>query len=169
MIPLSVCLFLFIELVVVTYFDLKVSKIFNTWAILNLCLFPVLLILFKETYEFGPGTFLIPFTWIIVGFIFFKLNIMGAGDSKYLSSFFLLIPPSLQETMLIDLVFVTIIVGAPLLLYNLYRNIDGIVLGLKMRNYAVLKKYFGKKFTYAPAILAAFLWFIVDNIERVST
>ena len=165
--PTSVGAFLFLELLVVSYLDFKTNKIFNAWFLLNLAVFPLMLILFKEVYSLSVETFIIPFVWIFVGFFLFRLNIMGAGDSKYLSSFFLLIPPRLQQEMLMDIIFGTVLIGIPLVMYNFYKHGTILVTAFRMHNFVVFRQYFGQKFTYAPVILVCYVWFLVKNYRVI--
>ena len=168
MIPFSISIFLFIELLVVTYFDIKIRKIFNLWTLLNLLIYPLALYLFPDLYFFNWETFIIPLSWIGVGFILFKLRIMGAGDTKYLFGFFLLIPKVYQDEILLNLIYSTIVFGGSLFIYNLYNNIDAVVVGLKLKDFSVFRKYFGKKFAYAPVILISYIWFICTNYQKIT-
>ena len=90
---------------------------------------------------------------------------MGGGDSKYLSSLYLLVPLNLQEAVFIYLLYATILVGSSLLLYNALKNLDIIVIHIRMKDVAGIKKIFGKKFTYAPVIFIAWMWFGWQNYK----
>ncbi|MDD4973049.1 MAG: hypothetical protein PHY93_01795 [Bacteriovorax sp.] len=106
---------------------------------------------------------LFPVAFLIVGFALFVVNIMGGGDSKYLSSLYLLIPLGFQEIVFLYLLYTTVIVGSSLLLFNTLKNFDKIVLLVKIGDVKGIKKIFGKKFTYAPVIFIAWMWFGWQN------
>jgi prepilin peptidase CpaA len=95
-------------------------------------------------------------------------HIMGGGDSKYLSSLYILVPLNMQETVFTYLLYATILVGSTLLLFNILKNLDIIIIHFKMRDIAGIKKIFGKKFTYAPVIFIAWMWFGWQNYKILS-
>ena len=76
------------------------------------------------------------------------MNIMGGGDSKYLSSFYLLVPLGFQEMVFQYLLYTTVIVGSSLLLFNILKNFDRITLLFKIGDVSGIKKIFGKKVTF---------------------
>ena len=88
-IPLLI--FISIEIILVSLIDLKERKISNWWSILNIGVFFVLLYLFPSLYHFSWKTFIFPSVFFVAGFILFLMRIMGGGDSKYLSSIFLIV------------------------------------------------------------------------------
>ena len=98
----------------------------------------------------------------------FVLNIMGGGDSKYLSSLYLLVPLDFQESTFHYLLYATILVGSTLLLFNLLKNFDIIVVYSRTKDIAGIKRIFGKKFTYAPVIFIAWMWFGWQNLNVLS-
>ncbi len=91
------------------------------------------------------------------------MNIMGGGDSKYLSSLYVLVPLGFQDTVFLYLLYTTVIVGSSLLLFNALKNFDKILLLVKIGDIDGIKKIFGKKFTYAPVIFIAWMWFGWQN------
>lgn len=138
----GVYIFLLLELLVVTYFDLKTKKISNYWSILNLGFFVILLLLFPHAYDLTWATFKIPVIFFSVGYVLFVFKIMGAGDVKYLTSCLLLTPNSEHLMLISYLVYTTIFVGAGILLMRrLTRN----------------------KMPYAPVVLASYIWFGIEN------
>ncbi len=161
MIPLTVCCFLFIELIVVAYYDFKNKQVLNIWSLLNILLYIVFLIIFSDIYTLTIKALIIPVTWIILGFILYKWNIMGAGDSKYLCTFFLLIPQTIQMEMLTSLAYGTLLIGLPLLTFNFCKNAKVIIILLRTKNYLSLKEYFGEKITYVPVVLLSYILFII--------
>jgi prepilin peptidase CpaA len=163
MIPLMVFIFLSIQLLVVAYVDFKTSKISNVWILINFIFFCVLTIVYPKIYIWNLSVMLFPVAFLIVGLGLFALNIMGGGDSKYLSSIYLLIPLGFQDTAFLYLLYTTVIVGSSLLLFNSLKNFDKIVLMLRIGDAKGIKKIFGKKFTYAPVIFIAWMWFGWQN------
>jgi prepilin peptidase CpaA len=163
MLPIIVFIFLSIQLLVVAYGDLKTRKISNVWILINFIFFCVLTFLFPKIYLWSIGALIFPIAFILVGFTLFLLNIMGGGDSKYLASFFLLVPLSFQETVLVYLLCTTVIVGSSLLLFNALQNFDKIIVLIRIGDIQGIKKVFGKKFTYAPVIFIAWMWFGWQN------
>lgn len=168
MLPIVVYLFIAIQLLVVAYIDFKSQKISNTWMFINSLFFCVLTFVFPDSYVWSIQTFIFPLVFIFVGFVLFVMNIMGGGDSKYLSSLYLLIPLQFQETTFIYLLYATILVGGSLFLFNVLKNLDIIIVHLKMKDIAGIKKIFGKKFTYAPVIFIAWMWFGWQNYKILS-
>ena len=167
MIPVTVCGFLFIELIVVSYCDFKSRHILNIWSVLNILLYCVFLIIFSDIYTPTISALVIPSMWIFVGFFLYKWNIMGAGDSKYLCTFFLLIPQAIQMEMLESLAYGTLLTGLPLLVFNVCKNIKSIILFLRTKDYLSLKGYFGKKITYIPVIFISYILFIIKIYKVV--
>lgn len=163
MIPLVVYLFLSIQLLFVAYTDFKTRTISNFWPIINIFVFLSLMWIFPQVYLFKWQILIFPIAFIFVGFILFLMKIMGGGDSKYLSSMFLLIPIEVQDTAFIYLLYTTVIVGSTLIIFNLLKNFDRICLMAKTYDINGIKKLFGKKFTYAPVIFIAWMWFGWQN------
>lgn len=158
MIPWPLYTFIAIELLVISYGDLRTKKIPNLWPILNMLLYVVLLLLFPQYYSFAWEVFVISFAFLFVGFILFLFKIMGAGDTKFLFTFFLLIPLSLQKIFFTHLLFATVIIGATFFLYNLLKNAKRLWRALLSSDLQGVKSCFGTKFSYAPVILFAWMW-----------
>ena len=163
MLPIMVFVFLAIQLLVVAYVDFKTRKISNMWLLINGIFFLVLTFVYPQNYAWSFNVLLFPASFLIVGFGLFALNIMGGGDSKYLSSLYLLIPLKFQEIVLLYLLYTTVIIGSSLLLFNALKNLDRIVLLVKIGDARGIRKIFGKKFTYAPVIFIAWMWFGWQN------
>lgn len=156
--PLPIYLFIFIELVFVAWGDVKTNKIPNMWSLLNIITFATLLFISPELYQFQAETFVFSFAFLIIGFFLFLLKIMGGGDSKFLFTFFLLVPLSLHEMTFNYLLLSTLIIGSFVFLTNIAKNFDKIMRNLKIRNYQGVKSCFGTKFSYAPVILITWIW-----------
>lgn len=161
--PIMVFIFLSIQLLFVAYVDFKTSKISNVWLLINSIFFCVLTLVYPQIYTWNLNVMIFPIVFLLVGFALFALNIMGGGDSKYLSSLYLLIPLSFQEIVFLYLLYTTIIVGSSLLLFNTLKNFDKIVILVRIGDVKGIKKIFGKKFTYAPVIFIAWMWFGWQN------
>lgn len=163
MIPLTVFIFLSIQLLFVAYADLKTRTISNFWILINVAVYVLLLVIFPKVYSFNLNTFIFPLAFFVVGFVLFFLKIMGGGDSKYLSSMFLLVPVDFQDTTFIYLLYTTILVGSTLIVFNVLKNFDKIIFMARMYDISGIKRIFGKKFTYAPVIFIAWMWFGWQN------
>jgi prepilin peptidase CpaA len=163
MMPLLVFIFIAIQLLVVAYIDFKTTKISNVWIFINGLFFVVLTFVYPHIYIWKFSALLFSLAFLFVGFALFIMNIMGGGDSKYLASFYLLVPPLFQETVFLYLLYTTVIVGSSLLLFNALKNFDNIVILIRIGDIRGIKKIFGKKFTYAPVIFIAWMWFGWSN------
>lgn len=165
MVPVVVFIFVAIQLLFVAYIDFKTRKISNVWILINSICFVVLTLIFPSIYTWSIQVFIFPLAFLVVGFGLFMLNIMGGGDSKYLSSLYLLVPLQYQETTFIYLLYATILVGGTLLVFSTLKHLDIIVIHFKMKDIAGIKRIFGKKFTYAPVIFIAWMWFGWQNYK----
>jgi prepilin peptidase CpaA len=163
MMPIMVFIFISIQLLVVAYIDFKSSKISNIWLMINFICFCMLTLLYPKIYFWDIRALLFPLAFIVVGFALYTMNIMGGGDSKFLSSLYLLVPLSFQDAVFLYLLYTTVIVGSSLLLFNILKNFDRIVLMAKVGDVVGIKKIFGKKFTFAPVIFIAWMWFGWQN------
>lgn len=168
MLPIVVYIFVSIQLLFVAYIDFKTQKIANMWMIINFLFFCLLSLVFPTVYVWSIQVLVFPLAFLFVGFALYVMNIMGGGDSKYLSSLYLLVPLNLQETVFIYLLYATVLVGSTLLLFNLLKNLDIIIIHFKMKDIAGIKKIFGTKFTYAPVIFIAWMWFGWQNYKLLS-
>ncbi len=157
--PLIAYIFITLQLFVVTYFDFKARKISNLWIVLNIIVYLFLLFNFPREYPLVPEHFIFPLGCLIIGFLFFLIKIMDAGDSKYLFSLFLLINKEYQFTFFKCLLFSTAIVGSILLLLHGIRNFDKIKRAILLMDFGQLKGVFGSKFIYAPIILISWVGF----------
>ncbi|MEE2670558.1 MAG: prepilin peptidase [Bdellovibrionota bacterium] len=159
MIPIPIYIFILLELLAVSYLDIKFRKIKNFWSILNIILALSLFFIFPDLYVLQVDSFYFTFVFFIVGFFLFLLRIMGGGDSKFLATFFLIIPSIAQDEVFIHLLTATVIVGSGFFLSNIIKNFEKIVTSLKASDLQGVKSCFGKKFAYAPVILLAWITF----------
>lgn len=153
---LWVFILLFAELVVITQIDIRKAKISNRWVLLNLGLTPLAYFLFPSTYQWDWLVLLFPLGFIVFGFILFLMGIMGAGDSKYLASLFLLIPREGQWALAEMLLYVTMLVGFILLLRTVLKKRTEVKAYLVSHHWKGLLSLIGSRFSYAPVILIAF-------------
>jgi prepilin peptidase CpaA len=84
---------------------------------------------------------------------------MGGGDSKFLFSFFLLVPEAFHESFFLKLIYSTIAIGLYLLIYNTIKNFDKLSLSLKIMDMKGVKGVYGTKFAYAPVIAISWIAF----------
>ena len=109
------------------------------------------------TFPFEFQALIIPVATIIVGFFLFLAHIMGAGDSKYLASLFLLLPWALQLKFFENVLLSTILVGGILLVTKVIMSFN------KLKGYALSLYFKGilqeirSRFSYAPVLLLAWL------------
>jgi prepilin peptidase CpaA len=166
-IPLSLYIFLLIELVVLTQIDFKVRKILNPYILLNILLFFFFIFSLKPFYSLKLDHFGYPLLFIVIGWPLFKLKIMGGGDSKLLSSLFLMIPTSFQDYFLLNLLWVTILVTGFRFLINILGSFDKLKEGIKKKDFSEFQKNFGKKIPFTPIILIAWIWIGVEKSEML--
>lgn len=159
MFPITLFIFLSIELLIISYLDLKYKKIANYWSLLNIVSFICCLFIFPTIYEFSLDTFFYPLAWLFVGFFLFALKVMGGGDSKFLFSFFLLIPEMYHEPFLMKLIYSTVLVGLFLLIFNTIRKFDTLKVALATRDLSQVKSVYGTKFSFAPVIALSWMIF----------
>ena len=157
--PVAVYIYLCVQLVYVAYYDLKTKKISNRWMIANVCFYLLFLLLFPDRYSVTFEAFVWPVGFFAAGFLLYILKIMGGGDSKYLSSFYLLIPPQFHEDAFASLAVATMFIGGSIFVKNTLENLDRIILAFRTSDLTLIKGVFGKKFTFAPVIFVSWIWF----------
>lgn len=159
MMPWTLYFFILIQLIFVSYLDVKNKKISNYWSIINFVAFVLLHLFLREHYQLSWQTFYYSFVFLVVGFTLFLLKVMGAGDTKYLVSFYLLIPPTLQEDAFVTLLFCTVIIGSALLFERLVLHHKQLYFAVKSRDISGFRLLLGGKFSFAPVILLSWIWF----------
>lgn len=157
--PLTLFIFLSIELLIISYIDLKQRKISNYWSILNLVAFIICLFVYPDSYDLSLNTLFYPFAWLFVGFFLFALKVMGGGDSKFLFSFFLMIPEAYHDPFLMKLIYSTVVVGLFLLSFNTIRKFDILSVAIMTKDVSQFKKIYGTKFSFAPVIALSWMIF----------
>lgn len=157
MMLVSIYIFVLLELLVVSYFDVKTRKISNHWSILNLIAFFLLIFFFPEIYRMSWETVFYSICFFFVGFMLFVIKIMGGGDAKLLASLYLLIPYNLQENSFIALIYSTLLIGGGILLYKLWIKRNEFKLAFITQDFRKIKDLMGKKFPFSPVVLLAWL------------
>lgn len=152
-------LIILIQLVIVSMVDLKTHKISNLWVMGNILAACILFFFFPDILTFSLEHLYIPLGFIVIGFVLFLLNIMGAGDSKYLASLFLLTSQTQQFELLQTLLVVTMVMGGLLLLVKVLKHWKTLKAYFVSGFFSGMKAIIRSKFSYAPAIcLAWILW-----------
>lgn len=160
--------FLFLQLVFVGFLDYKYRKISNNWIILNLLLLPLIAYLFSSDFLIfsSDGLNILHFRYsvlfLLIGFVLFLLKIMGAGDSKYLFSFFLLVPLKLQDSFFEYLILSTVVFASTVLLFKLFKKPQVLRDVIQFRSLSYFKEILGSKIPYAPVIMFAWICLGLD-------
>lgn len=156
---IPVYFFILIELVFVSYFDFRYQKISNRWSVLNFLVYLVLLFIVPDFYVLSWSALFFPLVFLVITFALYAVNIMGAGDSKFLFTFYLLIPEVFQEDVFLFQAYLTVMIGGSLLVYNTYNNFDKLKLAYIYSDVGIVRGVYGKKFAYAPVIFGTWIWF----------
>jgi prepilin peptidase CpaA len=98
-----------------------------------------------------------PVGFIAIGFILFLLNIMGAGDSKYLASLFLLTPSEYQMVLFEKIILSTILTGSILLLVRFFKHRRDLMAFIVNRHWKGIRDIMNSRFSYAPVISVAWV------------
>ena len=165
--PAAIYFFLLLEVVIVAVIDIKTKKIWNMWTLVNMAFAILCVFLFREHYPVGWSLVEYPLYFLVGGFILWLLKIMGAGDVKYLFSFFLLVPSALHDQTFTYLLYTTILIGLSVLMYNVGRRFSFFWMAFRIRDREMLKQVFGTKFSYAPSILLTWIWLGWGNKEYI--
>ena len=96
---------------------------------------------------------------IVAGFVLFVFHIMGAGDSKYLASIFLLIPTPYHMLFMEKLLTVTIFVGTILLIMKFVKSAAKIKAYLMTFYLKAVQNELHSRISYAPVILVSWILF----------
>lgn len=152
-------IFILFKLLLITWGDIKFRRIPNLWSLFNIVLAIALFLLYPEKYIFALDSFQFSMAFFVVGFLLFYLKIMGGGDSKYLATFFLLVPSVYQDRLFYYLLIATVMIGIITFANNTISNWQKISLSFKNKDLQGVKSCFGTKFAYAPVILISWLIF----------
>ena len=160
----AIFILLLLELLAVSWLDLKSRKISNLWSLVNLLLVALLVAFLPEIYPLGWELFRIPLLFFGGGYVLYLLGVMGAGDVKYLTSYFLLIPPVFHQMAFFCLLYTTMAVGLVLLVLRGAKNFDKMVLSALFREGGFLKGIWGAKVAYSPIVLVSYLWLGIKTL-----
>lgn len=149
--------FVLLELLTVAWIDFKTEKISNRWILVNTAVAIMLHAFVRNLYPLSLEALVFPVGFIVIGFLLYLGNVMGAGDSKFLASLFLIIPLQFHIPFFEKLVISSIAVGALLFSYRVYKN------GPELKAYFVghywegIRKSLQSRFSYAPVIFLAWI------------
>jgi prepilin peptidase CpaA len=146
-----------IQLLAVSWIDIKIKKISNRWFLFNTLLALVCYLFLKDDYVLKWSVLIFPLSIIVIGFLLFLVEIMGAGDSKYLASLFLITPPSLHMLLLEKIIYSTATVGFIFLGVKFLRDFQKIKAYAFITYWKGLKEIIRSRFSYAPVILLAWI------------
>ena len=147
---------------IVAWIDFKTEKISNKWILANLGMSVLLHIFFRSQYPLSWEVLLFPVGFIVIGFLLFLLNIMGAGDSKFLASLFRIIPLEYHLLFFTKLVISTLVVGAILLVLRFFTNGEKLKAYFINHHWAGIRGTLKSRFSYAPVIFLAWMILWVD-------
>ena len=156
-------IFILSELVIVSWIDIKIKKISNIWFIINLFLGLLFHFFYPVVYHWEWASLIFPVGWIVVGFILFVLKIMGAGDSKFLASLFLLVPLEQHAGMFEKVLYSTLVVGFFMLSFKIakdFKNIKAYALSMYWQGF---KDSIRSNFSFAPVVLLAWILLGVEQ------
>lgn len=146
-----------IELMGVAWIDLRTKKISNFWSLLNIAAAAGLYLFLPQLYPFSWEIIFFPVGFIVIGFCFFLMGIMGAGDSKFLASLFLMIPVEYHLPFFEKLLLTTMVVGGLRLGFKLFKEFRKIKAYLWSQYWQGLKDTIRSRMSYAPVIFLAWL------------
>jgi prepilin peptidase CpaA len=145
------------ELLIVGWIDFKTEKISNRWILVNFIGSIFLHTFVQNLYPLSWEVLIFPLGLIAIGFFLFLINVMGAGDSKYLASLFLIIPLEYQMLFFEKLVVSTIITGSILLLFKVFTQREKIRAYVLSRYWIGIKDAIKSRFSYAPVVTVAWI------------
>lgn len=148
--------FLLIELSLVSWLDFKYRKITNPWSAINIVLW---IVSSWFWWGFSWQALLWPAAVLFLGFMLFAVNIAGAGDVKFFSTFTLLLPPSMQGDWLFVLMYSSAAVGLLIIVKNAIKNRRSILQWMWERHTPFFSLLVGGKTILAPvAWMAWVIW-----------
>lgn len=154
---------IFIELALVGWIDFKTQKISNRWILVNFLASIFFHFAFREIYPLSWEMLIFPFGFIFIGFFLYLLNVMGAGDSKFLASLFLLVPLDLHLVFFEKIVMSTICTGACLFLFRVIVNRGDLKAFVISQHWEGIKQILRSRFSYAPVILLAWIFLGINE------
>lgn len=160
--PISIYFFGLIQLLFISWIDLKTQKISNWWILVNVSIYIFCLFILPGSYSIDLATWLYPLGFFLIGFPLFLLGVMGAGDSKYLAGLFLIVPVGFQHDFFMKLLGATIICALILFGIRAIKHHALILWVFKTGQWHELRQLKGSRFSYAPVIILSWVWLAVD-------
>lgn len=157
MIITTIFVLVLIQLMAVAWIDFKTEKISNRWILVNTGLSLFLHVFVRSYYPLSWEVLLFPVGFVVIGFLLYLLNIMGAGDSKYLASLFLIIPLEYHILFFSKLVLSTIVVGIILFTLRLFTNAGKLKAYFLSHYWDGIRGTLKSRFSYAPVIFLAWI------------
>jgi prepilin peptidase CpaA len=145
------------ELLIVAWIDFKTKKIWNHWILGNVLVAITFHLFLRSLYPLHWETLLFPVGFVLIGFLLFLVNVMGAGDSKFLASLFLIIPLEFHQLFFSKLILSTIVTGGLLLIYRIIKNGPDLRAYLASGHWEGIKLTIRSRFSYAPVIFLAWI------------
>ena len=146
-----------VQLFWVSLIDIKHKKISNQWMYFNFALAALLWIAIPSEYAITSQKILYSVSFFLAGFLLYLLKIIGAGDSKYLASLYVIIPTNWCELALYSLFLSTVIIGIFVFFTSIVKKHEQIWFSILARDYAEVAKLLNNRFSYAPVILVSWV------------
>jgi len=146
------------QLLIVSWVDIKTKSISNHWHLLNMACGLLAYLFLDQFYLFDWSLFILPISFILVGFVLFLAGVMGAGDSKYMAGLALVIPHRCHFLFFESLLYSTLLVGGILLTMKVIRDFKTIQVYILSRYWLALRDIIRSEFSYAPVILIAWIF-----------
>lgn len=153
----KIMILVMIQLIIVGWIDFRTKKISNYWIMFNLFLSILFYLLNDQVYDMSWSVLIFPLGFIVAGFILYLLNIMGAGDSKFLASLFLLTPTKYQIILFEKIILSTIFTGGILIIFRLYNHRKEILAFTMNHHWKGIRDIIRSRFSYAPVISVAWI------------
>lgn len=147
-----------LELMIVGWVDFRRAKISNNWILVNVVLSILSHLFLRPLYPLGLEVLIFPVGFVIFGFCLFLMGIMGAGDSKFLASLFLIVPLEYHMIFFERLVLTTIVMGLCLVVIRTIKNRTTIRAYLVSQYWSGIRSIFRSSFSYAPVIFMAWIF-----------
>jgi prepilin peptidase CpaA len=154
--------FILIELMLVAFIDYRTQKISNKWIFVNASFSIIFHFIFGALYPASLEILLFPIGFIFFGFLLYLLNVMGAGDSKFLASLFLMVPLEYHLLFFSKIVLSTIVVGVILIFLKIVKNGHLLKAYFLVQYWDGIKTTLKSRFSYAPVIFIAWIFLGID-------
>ena len=153
----GIYILVFIQLLIVAVLDFKTQKISNYWILLNLGASIIFHVFFEHLYPLSWETLIFPILFIGIGFFLYLFSIMGAGDSKFLASLFLMIPLEYHMILFEKIILSTLVTGFIILFMKMIFHRKILLAYLLSRHWGGIKEVIKSRFSYAPVLAVAWI------------